>query len=97
MLDVTACLAVDIRYLPPSLEFTNTPQKSRTSLTIDDLLLSSEDGKVLVKRAVHEVRDGVPGDSLQGSGFHGQPRTSRRMSTSSAEVNSSTNENLDER
>ena len=57
MLDVTARLAVDIRYLPPSLEFTNTPQKSRNSLTIDDLLLSSEDGKVLVKRAVRYVME----------------------------------------
>ena len=57
MLDVTARLAVDIRYLPPSLEFTNTPQKSHNSLTIDDLLLSSEDGKVLVKPAVRYVME----------------------------------------
>ena len=52
MLNVMARLAVDIRYLPPSLEFTNTPQKSRSYLTIDDILLSSEDGEVLVKQAV---------------------------------------------
>ena len=57
MLNVTTCLAVDIRYLPPSLEFTNTPQKSRSSLTIDDLLLSSQDGEVLIKRAVRYVKE----------------------------------------
>ena len=51
------CLAVDIRYLPPGLEFTNTPQKNCNSLTIDDLLLSSEDGKVLVKCAVSYVME----------------------------------------
>ena len=54
-LNVTACLAVDIRHLPPGLEFTNTAQKS--PLTIDDLLLSSKDGEVLVKRAVRYVME----------------------------------------
>ena len=57
MLNVTARLAVDIRYLPPGLEFTNTLQKSHNSQTIDDLLLSSEDGEVLVKRAVRYMME----------------------------------------
>ena len=58
-------VAVD-RYLPPGLEFTNTPQKSRNSLPIDDLLFSSEDGEVLVKHTVMYVMH-----FLVGSGFHG--------------------------
>jgi len=57
MLNVTARLAVDIRYLPPELDFTNTPQKSRSTLRVDDILLSSEDGAILQKRAVRYVME----------------------------------------
>ena len=58
MLNVSVHLTVDIRYLPTELDFTNTPQKSRNTLTVDDILLSSEDGEVLVKCAIicHSIR-----------------------------------------
>ena len=57
MLNVTARLAVDIRYLPAELDYTNTPQKSRSTLSVDDILLSSEDGEVLITRAVRYVKE----------------------------------------
>ena len=56
MTNLTSWLAINIRYLP-DLEFWSdcTPQRSRSSLTIDDFLPSETDAAILKERAVHYI------------------------------------------
>lgn len=55
MMNVTSRLAVKIRYLP-DFQFSwsdKTPQRPRESITIEDILPSREDSRVLKEHAVH--------------------------------------------
>ena len=54
MMNVTSRLAVKVKYLPEgNVDWSDTcPQKSRSELTIDDLIPNESDGKQLYKRAV---------------------------------------------
>ena len=54
MMNVTSRLAVEIRHLP-DFEFSwsdKTPQRSRDSITVEDVLPSQDDSRVLKEHAV---------------------------------------------
>ena len=57
MNNVTSRLAVRIKHIPEGqIDWSdNTPQRSKSSLTIDDLIPSEEDGVVIYDRAVTYV------------------------------------------
>lgn len=59
MMNVTSRLAVSIRYLP-DFDFSwsdNTPQRSRDSITIEDISPSENDARVLKERAIRYIMD----------------------------------------
>ena len=57
MMNVTSRLAVKVKYLPEgNIDWSDTrPQRSRSELTIDDLIPNESDGEQLYKRAVDYV------------------------------------------
>lgn len=54
MMNVTSRLAVQVKYLPEgNVDWSDTrPQRTRSELTIDDLIPNESDGEQLYKRAV---------------------------------------------
>ena len=57
MVNVTSRLAVKVKYLPDGIiDWSDaTPQRSRSTLTIDDLIPNEADGEEMYTRAVEYV------------------------------------------